>query len=187
MDSIPFKLFMQSFPSIFFLFLILTLLRFSYLFTTHQKIDLNHEIKWGFFNFWIATIISLTMLSEIHISLQGISIHSSELTGINLKLFRIFKEIQIITFKNGYWPYFWINLIGNLILFIPFGFLLPVLFKRCSFFKVLFSSFIFSFLIEIIQLFLPRGTDVDDVWLNCLGGIIGWFLFQYTNKIKKIN
>ncbi len=129
-------------------------------------------------------MVSLTMLSEIQFTLHGIYVNPSGLTGINLKLFRVFKDVQIIAFKNGYWPYLWINFIGNLLLFIPLGFLLPLLFKSCSFLKVFLYSFLFSCMIEIIQLMLPRGTDIDDVWLNSLGGIIGWILFKIFNSMK---
>lgn len=185
MNSFLIRLILQSLPAVLFLFPLLILIRVLYISVLHKPKDMHREIIFILFNLWIAVMISLTMLSEIHITEQGFMIGTSDLTGINCQLFRVFRDIQIITFKNGYWPYFWINLIGNLLLFIPFGFLLPMLWKSCSFLKVLFFSFIFSSLIEIIQLVLPRGTDIDDVWLNCLGAIIGWSLFQLIRKIKK--
>lgn len=187
LNSFLIRLILQSLPAVLFLFPLLTLIRVLYISVLHKPKDMHREIIFILFNLWIAVMISLTMLSEIHITEQGFMIGTSDLTGINLHLFRVFRDIQIITFKNGYWPYFWINLIGNLLLFIPFGFLLPMLWKSCSLLKVLFFSFIFSSLIEIIQLVLPRGTDIDDVWLNCSGAIIGWSLFQLIRKVKKTN
>ena len=76
-----------------------------------------------------------------------------------------------------------INLIGNIILFIPGGFLLPKIFPRLrSFWRFLFLAFGLLLLIESAQLFSLRGRlDVDDLILNLLGLLLGYIL----SKIKK--
>ena len=63
------------------------------------------------------------------------------------------------------------NLMGNIALFIPMGFLLPILFKKLRVFKkCVWISFIILLCIEILQLFTMRGSfDVDDIILNMLG------------------
>ncbi len=62
-------------------------------------------------------------------------------------------------------------LIGNVILFIPLGFLLPLIWRKMrKQVKVVMLGFLFSFSIEIIQfMFTHRVADVDDVFLNSLG------------------
>jgi glycopeptide antibiotics resistance protein len=69
------------------------------------------------------------------------------------------------------------NFFGNIAAFMPFGFLLPLLVKKLTLYKVLALSFLFSLLIEITQLLFRVGAfDVDDIILNSLGGGIGYAL-----------
>lgn len=68
-----------------------------------------------------------------------------------------------------------LNFFGNILMFIPLGFLLPVLSRRFQ--KVGNAVLVCagtSLTIEILQLFLTRGTDIDDLILNTLGGLIGF-------------
>ncbi len=76
---------------------------------------------------------------------------------------------------------FSLNFFGNILAFMPFGFLLPLIFtkKKVIFCEVFFWSFFLSAVIESVQLFMKIGTcDVDDVVLNTLGGIIGYAIFK---------
>ena len=76
-----------------------------------------------------------------------------------------------------------INLIGNIVLFIPGGFLLPKIFRRLqSFWRFFLLSFGLLLLIETSQLFSLRGRlDVDDLILNLVGLCLGYIFY----KIKK--
>lgn len=79
------------------------------------------------------------------------------------------------------------NLLGNIIAFVPFGFLVPVLTDRMSKFKsIIVSSFILSLMFEIIQLLTALGEfDVDDILLNVLGAIFGYLFYQiFFHNIK---
>jgi len=66
----------------------------------------------------------------------------------------------------------------NVLLFVPLGFLLPFIWKRYHPMRrtVLFS-FGLSLFIELSQLFCARITDINDLFMNTLGGILGWFLW----------
>ncbi|WP_342043718.1 VanZ family protein [Bacillus sp. OTU2372] len=72
------------------------------------------------------------------------------------------------------------NLVGNIIGFAPFGFILPLLskgFQKLS--KVTITTFILSLTFETIQLVFEFGSfDVDDLILNTLGGILGYIPFK---------
>lgn len=70
------------------------------------------------------------------------------------------------------------NLVGNVIAFVPMGFLMPIVFKKINNYKkTILMSVVTSVLIEIIQLLLKVGSaDIDDVILNTFGGIIGFML-----------
>ena len=73
------------------------------------------------------------------------------------------------------------QLLLNTLMFVPLGFLLPIVFKNKfkTFTSVLIVSFITTVLTEFIQLFTLRGTDIDDVISNTLGGVIGFALYVF--------
>lgn len=70
-----------------------------------------------------------------------------------------------------------VNLIGNVIMFVPFGFLLPLLWKKLQrFWLVGCIGAGGSCFIECVQLFIDRSVDIDDVILNTAGVVLGYFL-----------
>lgn len=74
----------------------------------------------------------------------------------------------------------------NVLLFVPFGFLLPFIWPHINKLKyTVLSGFSFSLLIEISQLFNNRRTDVDDLLMNTLGTLIGYLLFRVFINITK--
>lgn len=78
------------------------------------------------------------------------------------------------------------NIIGNLILLIPLGILLPCLFKAVnSSKKILIICMVCSISIELIQFVLRqfgtfRTVDIDDLILNTIGGMLGWLIYSKT-------
>lgn len=69
------------------------------------------------------------------------------------------------------------NFWGNILLFVPFGVLSVLLSYRCQrFYVTIFSGLGLSLLIEVLQLFGSRGTDIDDIILNTAGTVCGYFL-----------
>ena len=76
-----------------------------------------------------------------------------------------------------------INLAGNVLIFVPLGFLPPLLWKKWRhFWATLPLCAGVSLLIEFLQLFLGRSVDVDDLILNTLGGLMGYILFCLIPK-----
>ncbi|MDQ3276701.1 MAG: VanZ family protein [Bacteroidota bacterium] len=70
------------------------------------------------------------------------------------------------------------NLAGNVLLFIPMGIFLPLVFRSISTSRLLFLSVLFSLLLEAIQLVARRGQfDIDDVILNATGSMVGYAAF----------
>ncbi len=97
----------------------------------------------------------------------------------NLVLFREIKRFyryrEILGMKSVM-----INLAGNVVAFMPFGFFLPILWQKSGkLLYVTFWSFSFSLVVETIQLVYKVGTfDVDDLFLNTLGGIFGYMMMR---------
>ena len=77
------------------------------------------------------------------------------------------------------------NLLGNIIPFIPFGFFLPITYKKfSSAIKVLSIGLVSIVLIEIFQFFTKLGSfDVDDIILNMIGIVCGYLMFLVINRI----
>ncbi|MDR2531335.1 MAG: VanZ family protein [Oscillospiraceae bacterium] len=72
----------------------------------------------------------------------------------------------------------------NILLFIPFGFIAPLLWKKYqnAFFAFLLGLF-FSLFIEISQIFNHRVTDIDDLITNIIGSFIGYLIFMLIRLI----
>ncbi len=78
------------------------------------------------------------------------------------------------------------NLLGNVLIFLPFGFFMAMASRYRSFLSTLIYSFALSLTIELSQLFMKVGCfDVDDLLLNTIGGILGFITFLICNVIRR--
>ncbi len=79
------------------------------------------------------------------------------------------------------------NIFGNVIGFIPFGFILPVItgWTRNAVF-ITAAGFSLSLFVEVVQLITRVGSfDVDDLILNTLGALLGYILFEICNRFRR--
>lgn len=83
---------------------------------------------------------------------------------------------------------FMVNIIGNILVFIPYGWL-GILDKRFNRLPLLLFVFIsWISMIELAQLYTARGTaDVDDVFLNTFGMLIGYSILKLVTKLNLAN
>ena len=88
------------------------------------------------------------------------------------------EPLATIKTQLRHWSEGWarFNLIGNTVAFVPFGFLLPLTYrKRCSLFAVLLLGLMFVLFAEALQLYTNLGTfDVDDIILNMSAIFLGY-------------
>jgi glycopeptide antibiotics resistance protein len=139
---------------------------------------LGRKLLFLLLSIYLASTISLTLF-PINVFIPSNSIHLTRFgqqTMINLS------------------PTTWINYgltqsIGNFVLLMPLGFLLPILFKKMrSVGKITLAGFSFSFAIETIQLVLNyfylgnRLFDCSDLLLNTAGCLLGWLIFSYFSR-----
>ncbi len=76
-----------------------------------------------------------------------------------------------------------LNLAGNVICFMPFGFMIPALSGRRGFVRVALLCLLCSGMVEVIQLVSKLGScDIDDVILNTLGGMLGYMTFCVCSR-----
>ena len=72
----------------------------------------------------------------------------------------------------------------NIIMFMPFGFFLPLIWKNFrNAKKVVLMGFLMSLAIEICQLFNMRTTDIDDLLMNTLGTLVGYCCWKVFSLI----
>ena len=129
----------------------------------HERISVFHRFLIVLFGIYLTILFSLTVVPVWNWKFSFI--------GQNINLL----PLQVLTTMAGN-P---LNLYGNILMFIPFGFLFVLLTKHIKFYVVTLSGALLSLLIEILQLFSFRATDIDDVILNTLGTFIGFLLGSF--------
>ncbi len=129
------------------------------------------------FMFYIAILLYVLLFSERN---------TEGLNGYNVRLFAEIK--RYITYRERLGMKLVLqNLLGNVIGFLPFGFFLPQLSRRWNrLYKITLTAFFFSLTVEGIQLLSGVGCfDVDDIFLNTLGGFIGAAGFVIFDRMRK--
>ncbi len=79
------------------------------------------------------------------------------------------------------------NIFGNVLGFMPYGFVLPVITRRMrNGFFIILSGFSISLTVEVIQLITKVGCfDIDDMILNTLGAALGYGIYAVCDKIRR--
>ena len=78
---------------------------------------------------------------------------------------------------------FFKNVVGNTILFIPFGIFVTHYVKNNKIYLTMFLTFLVSCSIEFAQSIIGRTADIDDIILNTTGGVIGYLIYNFSDKI----
>ena len=96
----------------------------------------------------------------------------------NLKLFTEIKRFIVYRHTLGMRTVA-VNLAGNVLAFLPFGLILPILNqKNARFWRILLTAAFCSGLFELLQLVYHVGIfDVDDIFLNTCGAVLGYFVY----------
>lgn len=153
-------------PMVLIITIILSSLRIAYILKYQEKFNFYEEmLKLGF----IIYIMSLFYV----VTFQDVSWSTSN--------FIPFKEVfryQLFSER------FFRNVIGNLIMFMPYGFFISYFLKLNKKGTIFFLSLLVSFTIEITQLIIGRVFDVDDIMLNVCGGMLGYFIYRLIYKFK---
>lgn len=94
----------------------------------------------------------------------------------------LFYELKLIILKHSFWAI--IDIVRNLFMLMPLGFILPVIYKRChKMYSVALLAFLLSLFIEGMQLVTARGTcQMDDLMNNTIGAVIGFFIWKSAVK-----
>ena len=146
--------------------------------TKVKKWSIGWSIVWSiFFVIYLVYVVYIVFYSR----------QDYYMSGMNLRLFSSYIEAWHHMERD-----YWVSLIANIILFIPLGFFLPLIFGLFrKLWLVCSVGIILSLLIEIIQYVTKHGIfDIDDIFNNIIGTIIGYGLFSFcflvSNTIKNI-
>lgn len=93
-----------------------------------------------------------------------------------------FKEIMRYTYTS---KLFYKNVLGNVLLFVPFGYFVNKVLKNKQVLIAIFTTLITSLSIEIIQMNIGRSFDIDDIMLNLIGGVIGYLIYKFLDYINE--
>ncbi len=79
-----------------------------------------------------------------------------------------------------------IDTVLNIVLFVPLGFFLPLLYKKYSrISNIALTGFLFSLSIEIVQMFGRGSTDINDLITNTIGASLGYFIYKWFMRIAR--
>ncbi|MBQ8994286.1 MAG: VanZ family protein, partial [Oscillospiraceae bacterium] len=124
---------------------------------------------------WITMVIYLAVLLRITVFRPGITAETLLSGSLNLVPFSEYLRFA----HNGSWSVFLYYFVGNILCFLPFGALLCRKGSAGKWYHVLALSVLLSVLIEGFQFILGTGvTETDDVVLNTLGSMIGYYLVR---------
>lgn len=141
--------------------------RVSYKICNKQKIVLYEEF------YILLSITYLIMLYELVTRVDYNTLGG----GINIIPFA-----EILRYKISS-HLFLLNVIGNILLFVPFGFIISSYVKPNKFYLPVLISFLVSITIEFVQLNIGRSFDVDDIILNTIGATFGYLIYKIINKM----
>jgi glycopeptide antibiotics resistance protein len=127
---------------------------------------------WGFFILYLLLLLRITVFRSSFGSYPLFS-HGQILWVPFVSLWKIYQN-SVSCFLYLF--------IGNLVWFVPFGFLLPALTKNRA--RTIFYCFLLSLLIESLQYVFGTGvSEVEDLILNTLGGAIGYGFYKIVEKL----
>lgn len=158
----------STWPMLVIFVVIISTIRLTYLSIHKEKFIFYKE----FLNliFIIYVLLLYQLLTNVETNTSG---------GYNLIPFT-----EITRYEVGS-KLFMYNVIGNIVIFIPFGYFVSGYIKASKVSHILAVSIISSLTVEVVQLQIGRSFDVDDVILNVCGAIIGFLLYIGLCAIKK--
>ena len=159
-------IFGASWPTIILCSIILCSIRITYLIVNKQKFIFYKELTYLLFVVYILSLFYIVTFQDDNIGTSN---------------FIPFKEITRYDVTSRI---FFKNIIGNILLFMPFGLFVTAYLKSKTVYPGLIITFISSVSVEVIQLMIGRTFDVDDIILNVLGGVIGSLIFIILDNLR---
>lgn len=155
-------------PMLTIFLVIIACIRIAAIKSSNESLIFHKEFSNLLFIIYILLLYELLTRSELN-----------QAGGYNLVPFT-----EIFRYKIGS-SSFYFNVIGNIVMFIPFGYFISTYIKPKKILPILLVSAVSSATVEFVQLCIGRSFDIDDILLNTLGAIFGFLLYVAFNAIKK--
>lgn len=169
--------------------------RFIYVKKKQFQVTKMREVFLGIFVLYVVGLASQTIIPYWHAGIITdtgkfyFDIYLSNAnTRVNLLPFNTISQyfFQSNTSVSDWNSVSFLNVVANIFLFSPIGFFVPLLWKNwLSFRKILLLGLAVTCFIEFLQFFIGRSTDIDDVILNTVGVMIGYWVFYLFKFVKK--
>lgn len=156
-----------TWPMLFISLVLITTLRITYLIKNQSNFVLYEEILLLSFMLYILVLFQLVTAQDLN-SFQGRN---------NLVPFA-----EMFRYSIGS-RLFFKNIIGNVLMFMPYGFFASFYLKLKKPLKAIIISFVASLAIETTQYMIGRVFDVDDILLNVVGGLLGFVIYLIFDKL----
>lgn len=164
------------------IFLIMYFLIYKKIMKGTKKLKASKIILWSIFLIYSVIVLGATLVHRTSVMYESINLH------IFSSYIKVLNRFSLLELRN---------IILNILMFIPFGFMLPLLFRKCEkFYITYFLGLCMTISIEVLQLITNRGVfEIDDIMNNTLGCMIGYgivmifVLFSKRNKkslIKRV-
>lgn len=168
-DSTVYEVLNMTWPTLFIAVVLVVTIRVGYLLKHRDEFIFYREVLFLCFMLYILCLFQL--------------VTSGDLNNMNGNNFTPFKEIFRYRFGSRL---FFRNIVGNVLLFIPYGFFSSYYVELKNPIKAFILIFIASLSIEVTQLVIGRVFDVDDIILNVIGGMLGYLIYFFLDKIGDI-
>lgn len=169
------KLILYSLDKTLFYFIIFVIIRLFWLLLVRHRRTLKSEACVWIFSFYIILLLMLTVFRDTYFPWQLTFNFHRSLSDINLVFM---KETLKLTHGQSLLDFFY-NSLGNVLWFIPFGFLFPTVIQKKSMVGTILAGGCLSVIVESLQFVLETGvSDIDDVFFNVCGTIIGFILYR---------
>ncbi|WEV37682.1 VanZ family protein [Lactobacillus sp. ESL0677] len=176
------KLTMLAIDKTILYFLLFVVIRLFWLMVIRRRRSIKSEASVWMFAFYLILVLMLTTFRNTYFPWQLTFYFNRPLTEINLVFL---KETWKLLYAQSRLDFFY-NSFGNVLCFVPFGFLTPLVFsKKQTFKRVLVAGMLFSILIEGMQFLLETGvSDIDDVFFNSCGAATGYLLYWMFESVR---
>ena len=130
---------------------------------------------------WLIILLAVYLLILLRITVFRSHSYPIEMS-VNLSLFT---DLVATYHENGIWMVLYL-VVGNIAWFVPFGFLLPMIWQKLKSFYTIPLGFLLSLVIESSQLALNKGMfEIDDLVLNTAGCAVGCFIYKIYRDFRK--
>ena len=130
---------------------------------------------------WLIILLTAYLLILLRITVFRSGSYPIEMS-VNLSLFT---DLVATYHENGIWMVLYL-VVGNIVWFVPFGFLVPVIWQKLKSYHIIPLGFLLSLVIETGQLALKKGMfEIDDLVLNTIGAAIGCLIYKIYRDFRK--